>query len=277
MPELPEVEVIRRGLKKLLIHRTVTGICYDNKPLRLPVRLKTMEQLLLGQKIVAVDRRAKYLLIRFDNDAVLILHMGMTGKMSLCPTESPKNVHDHICWYLDDKSELRFNDIRRFGSAQIASPEQSGMLDTIFFNQTGVEPFDKAFNADYLLRQANGKRRPLKNFLMDGKIIAGIGNIYANEALFKAQLNPDRPISSLIKTEWQRLIVGLRTTLTHAISCGGSTISDFANANGTSGYFQINFSVYGRQGTPCPLCQTFIEKKKLGGRATYFCPVCQRR
>lgn len=275
MPELPEVEVICRGLRPHLIHRTVTKISYSEKPLRHPVKLKVMRQLLTGSHVTRIDRRAKYLLIRFNNSAVLIIHLGMTGNLGLFAIGSEKNFHDHLCWQLDNDRELRFNDTRRFGSVRIVHPKKSRLIEESYFNQTGVEPLEEQCDASYLLDKAKGKRRAVKTFLMDSKIIAGIGNIYANETLFSAKIDPNRPAGSLTSTEWQVIVKQLQTTLLHAISCGGATISDFVNADGTSGYFQMNFKVYGKTGTPCPVCGMLIEKIKLSGRATFFCPVCQ--
>ncbi len=277
MPELPEVEVIRRGLQAQLIHQTITKISYNRKPLRHPVELKLMQKLLIDQHCVRIDRRAKYLLIRFSNEAVLIIHLGMTGQMGLFPVASERRVHDHLCWKLGNDLELRFNDTRRFGSVRIVHPKEAEKIDEIFFKQTGVEPLESACNASHLLRKAKGTKRSVKAFLMDSHIIAGIGNIYANEALFKATINPQCPAQQLSKKDWQKLIKELQATLLHAISCGGSTISDFVNASGTSGYFQVNFKVYGKEGMPCPICDTLIKKTYLSGRATFFCPVCQNK
>jgi len=276
MPELPEVEVICRGLRPHLLHRTITRLSYNKKPLRHPVHLKMMRTQLVGNTIKWIDRRAKYLLLRFSNNSTLIIHLGMTGNLGLFPMDVEKAIHDHLCWQLDNDMELRFNDTRRFGSVRIIHPQDAELIEEKYFKQTGIEPLEEHCNANYLLDKAKGKKRPIKTFLMDSQIIAGIGNIYANETLFTAAINPTTPAGSLTKNEWQLLIKQLQATLLHAISCGGSTISDFADANGAPGYFQINFKVYGKAGTPCPACGTLIEKIKLSGRATFFCPACQK-
>lgn len=275
MPELPEVEVICRGLRPLLVGRVVKGIRYNQKRLRHPVEIETMETLLPGRMIRRIRRRAKYLLIHFHGEAVLMIHLGMTGKLGLFPSECAITTHDHLCWQLDDGRELRYNDVRRFGSVRVIPPGKAERIEEEYFGRTGLEPLQDSCHEDALLTLATGKRRPIKSFLMDGSIIAGIGNIYANETLFSLGMHPSRAAGSLSGEDWHRLIDTLRATLLHAIACGGSTISDFVNADGTSGYFQMNFKVYGKTGQPCPVCHTPIEKVKLGGRASFYCPRCQ--
>ncbi len=275
MPELPEVEVIRQGLTPHLTGRTITKISYDQKPLRLPVQLELMRRQIIGSRITSIDRRAKYLLIRFNNRSVLIIHLGMTGNLGIFPQDSIGKVHDHICWKLDNEMDLRFNDVRRFGSVQVVAPEASHNLESDFFKQTGVEPLEMQCTGKYLMDLAKGRKKPIKNFLMDSQIIAGIGNIYANECLFEAGIDPGKAVNQLSRTQWETLTGQIKSTLQHAISCGGSTISDFVDASGESGYFQMNFKVYGKAGDPCTNCLTPIEKKTMGGRATFFCPECQ--
>lgn len=275
MPELPEVEVIRQGLQPLLFGRTITKITYSGKPLRHPVEVERMRKYLIGNQIIQIDRRAKYLLILFSNHATLIIHLGMTGNMGVVHVDLEKRPHDHLCWSLDNAFELRFNDTRRFGSIQLAEPEETPLIKERYFKQLGVEPLENHCDEHYFIAQARKKSRPIKTFLMDSQIVAGIGNIYANEILFGAGIRPSRAVKSLTKKEWRKIVKQIRTTLLDAISCGGSTISDFVNADGASGYFQINFRVYGKGGTPCPVCNGLIKKETLGGRATFFCPTCQ--
>ncbi len=275
MPELPEVEVIRRGLNPPLTGRTIIGISYNRKPLRLPVKLDLMRRLITGQRIMTINRRAKYLVVRFNNGAVLIIHLGMTGKLGLVPKKNEKKRHDHLCWQLDNNMELRFNDIRRFGSVQTVSPEAADGIEDDFFHTCGVEPLDRRCDEALLMKLATRRKRPIKTFLMDSRIIAGIGNIYANEILFHAGIDPGRRVDSLTKKQWNSVVVNMKTTLEYAISCGGSTIRDFTDGDGEPGYFQINFAVYGKADEPCEVCRTPIEKVKMGGRATFFCPACQ--
>ncbi|NNK14534.1 MAG: bifunctional DNA-formamidopyrimidine glycosylase/DNA-(apurinic or apyrimidinic site) lyase [Desulfofustis sp.] len=276
MPELPEVEVVRRGLLNHLPGRTIAGLSTDGKKMRLPVPETALRSSLIGARITNVRRRAKYLLIDMDNGSVLIVHLGMTGILGLFPINTELDVHDHVCWSLDNGYELRFNDPRRFGSVQIVGPNHVKTLEQTLFKATGPEPFAEHFDGRYLYDKAHKKQQPVKNFIMDGRVVAGVGNIYANESLFSAGIRPTRKAGAISKKRYSLLVDKIREVLTTAIDCGGSTISDFLDASGTSGYFQIHFNVYGRKDQPCPVCSTPIRNVKLGGRASYFCPGCQR-
>jgi len=274
MPELPEVEVIRRGLQNHLPGRKVLDIATGNKKLRLPMPRKNLKKYILGTRIKSVGRRAKFLLITMDNGACLVVHLGMTGRLGIFPSGTPRAKHDHLRLQLDDNMQLRFSDIRRFGFIQVLAPG-SGFSNTMLAN-LGPEPLGRGFTPEYLKNSAAGKSRPLKNFLMDSRIVAGIGNIYACEILFHAGLNPGKKISSLSIKEWARVVDSSRHVLRKAIACGGTTISDFVNASGRSGYFQLELQTYGKQGRPCSCCSTPITKKTMAGRSTYFCPKCQK-
>jgi formamidopyrimidine-DNA glycosylase len=276
MPELPEVEVVRRGLINHLPGRIITGMSTDGKKMRLPVPETALRASLTGARITDVRRRAKYLLIDMDNGSVLIVHLGMTGILGLFPSAAGLDVHDHVCWSLDNGYELRFNDTRRFGSVQIVGPDQAETLEQTLFKATGPEPFAEHFDGLYLYNLAQKKQQPVKNFIMDGRVVAGVGNIYANESLFSAGIRPTRKAGAISRKRYSLLVDKIREVLSTAIECGGSTISDFLDASGTSGYFQIHFNVYGRKNQPCPICSSSIRHVKLGGRASYFCPVCQR-
>ena len=276
MPELPEVEVICQGLRPHLTNRIITGIRYSGKPLRHPVPYAAMEELLSGQTIRAVERRAKYLLITTEDKTHLIIHLGMTGNLGLFPLTAAVKTHDHVRWQLDNDLELRLNDCRRFGAVWLLPPKQARNLETGFFASTGPEPFSVLCTPAHFITIAQKRQQPIKTFLMDSKVVAGIGNIYANEALMAAGIHPSRPACTLQKHDWHKLIPVIRTILTQAIACGGSTISDFINASGERGYFQIHLKVYGRKGQPCYQCGSPIEKIKISGRASYFCPRCQK-
>lgn len=276
MPELPEVEVVRRGLLNHLPGRTITGLFTDGKRLRLPVPEKELRARLTGARIIDVRRRAKYLLIDFDNGELLILHLGMTGILGLFSRKAEIATHDHVCWNLDNGYDLRFNDVRRFGSVRLIGPEQIATLEQTVFKDTGPEPFSENFNGSYLYRKAHKKQQPIKNFIMDGRVVAGVGNIYANESLFNAAIRPTRKAGAVSEKRYGLLVSKIREVLTAAIECGGSTISDFIDSSGARGYFQIHFNVYGRKDQPCPTCGTLIRHRKLGGRASFFCPSCQR-
>jgi formamidopyrimidine-DNA glycosylase len=275
MPELPEIEVIRRGLQAHLPGRRIEDVLYNGKALRKAVPLGAMQKLLTGRTILAVDRRAKFLLLHFDNGAALIVHLGMTGRLGLFAAGTILATHDHIRWLLDNGLEMRYHDARRFGSVQLVSPDETAAIESTVFSAVGPEPFSRGCSA-HLQHQAKGKKQPIKMFLMDMKILAGVGNIYANESLFSAGIHPARPAGSLSPQDWRRLLTELRVILRHAIDCGGSTISDYLNAGGKPGYFQIHFRVYGKKDAPCQVCGAPIRMVRMGGRATYFCPSCQK-
>lgn len=277
MPELPEVEVIRRGLQRLLPGRRIEAVFSSGKPLRRPIDLTSMNNLLIGCRITEIGRRAKYLIISLDNGAVLLIHLGMTGRLGLFTADTPQASHDHLRWRLDTGRELRFNDTRRFGFALVFPAGEVPMLERTVFKNIGPEPFGDDCTADYLYKRARHRTQSIKAFLMDATTIAGVGNIYANECLFAAAIHPARPASELDESDWHRLLASLRDILTRAIDCGGSTISDYLTAGGSRGYFQFHFKVYGKDGEPCPQCTTPIEKIRLGGRASFFCPKCQER
>ncbi len=275
MPELPEVEVIRQGIQPHLEGRRVISITSSGKNLRRPVPIAEMNSSLSNKTISKVTRRAKYLLLHFSSGPVLILHLGMTGNLGLFPQGSKPAPHDHLFLLLDDSMELRYNDVRRFGAVLFFTTKEAQELESTFFHNTGPEPLGKACTASYLMNRGIGKSQPIKTFLMNAQIIAGIGNIYANESLFRAGIDPQRAARKLLPLEWEYLLHNIQATLTWAIECGGSTIRDYINASGKKGYFQANFKVYGREGKPCYNCSTPIIKTKLGGRATFFCPNCQ--
>ena len=276
MPELPEVEVICQGLHPHLTNRIITTIEYSGKSLRHRIPNVVMDELLCGQMICKVERRAKYLLITTEDETLLIIHLGMTGNLGLFHHTTPIKVHDHVRWRLDNGLELRLNDSRRFGAVWLLPPEQARNRETGFFATTGPEPFSNLCTPAHFMALAQKRQQPIKTFLMDSKVVAGIGNIYANEALIAAGIHPARPACTLQEHDWKRLIPLIRQILTQAIGCGGSTISDFINASGEHGYFQMHFKVYGRKGQPCHQCGSPIEKIQISGRATYFCPSCQK-
>jgi formamidopyrimidine-DNA glycosylase len=276
MPELPEVEVICRGIRSFLVGRTVTDIHCNGKRLRHPVPMEIMQRKMVNQVITTVERRAKFLQIGLETGEMLIIHLGMTGNLGIFPPAVTPAKHDHVLWLLDNGTELRYNDIRRFGSIRFLSVSEVVDREETIFQTTGPEPFSDEFSAEYLQKLAKGKNPAVKLFIMTNQTVAGIGNIYANESLFAAGIQPSRTAQSLTKKEWERLVIEIRRVLSHAIECGGSTISDFLNASQEKGYFQMNFKVYGREGKACSLCSANIEKQKIGGRASYFCPNCQK-
>ena len=276
MPELPEVEVVCRGLQSFLIGRTVAAIRWSGKKLRHPVRLEAMQQAMIDQTITSITRRAKFLQISVTSGAMLIIHLGMTGNLGIFPPSTRPAKHDHLLWLLDNGTELRYNDSRRFGSIRLLSPAEIIDREQTIFKTTGPEPFSDQFSAKYLHTLAKGKNLAVKLFIMTNQNVAGIGNIYANESLFAAGIHPTKKAQTLTLKQWDRLVTEIRRVLHYAIECGGSTINDFLDASRQRGYFQINFKVYGREGETCTLCSARIEKQKIGGRASYFCSHCQK-
>jgi len=275
VPELPEVEVICRGLAPHIIGRRVKKISSSMKRLRLPVQREKLVDLLEGRDITGLLRRAKFMLVVFNNNAILIIHLGMTGRLGLFHCQTPKAKHDHLRILFDDDSELRFNDARRFGSVQVIPPDAYKSIEDLF-PYTGPEPLGRKFTAAYLLKQAANRRQPVKNFLMDSRIVAGIGNIYANEILFATGIHPQTEAGCLDGGSWKNIVRTSRRILNRAIDCGGTTISDYVNASGGKGYFQIELKIYGRHGQTCTRCRTIIAKKVLAGRSSFFCPNCQK-
>jgi formamidopyrimidine-DNA glycosylase len=275
MPELPEVEVTRLGLLPHLPGWKITAFFYSGKRLRLPFSTKLLKKCICGSTVAALDRRAKYLLIRLDNGSVLVIHLGMTGKLGLFAKTAARATHDHLCLELTNGLELRFNDVRRFGSVMVWPSDEAERLEEEFNNCQGLEPFSPDFTAANLAELAQRRRQPIKTFLMDGRQISGIGNIYANETLFAAKIHPQTPAGSLSLAEWQRIADCAVAILKRAIAAGGSTVSDFLGSSGKPGHFQLQLAVYGRQDQPCLVCGEKIYKEQLGGRATFFCSSCQ--
>ncbi|MBW2501358.1 MAG: bifunctional DNA-formamidopyrimidine glycosylase/DNA-(apurinic or apyrimidinic site) lyase [Deltaproteobacteria bacterium] len=274
MPELPEVEVIRRGLENHLPGRKVVAVAGSNKKLRLPVPRKDLKRYILGASFTGVDRRAKFLLLSMDNGATLAVHLGMSGRFGIFPAGRPRAIHDHLRLRLDNTMELRFNDPRRFGFIRVCAPGINPVESML--SGAGPEPLGPDFTAAYLLKCAAGKERPLKNFLMDSRVVVGIGNIYACEILFHAGITPQKKAGTVSPLQWQKVVQSCRHVLARAIASGGTTISDFVNESGKSGYFQLELQVYGRQGEGCRNCSGTIVRKVMAGRATYFCPRCQK-
>ena len=274
MPELPEVEVVCQGLAPLVLKRKILSVSFSNKRLRKPFPRAKMYRQVEGSFILGVERRAKYILLRLTGKAVMLFHLGMTGKIGIFDCDSPRRKHDHLRFLLDNGKEMRFNDVRRFGCVEVFS--ETELRKNGPFGGLGPEPFSEDFSAGYLLAKARGKRQPVKGFLMDNRVVVGLGNIYANETLFAARTHPQTPVNLLLKLDWQRIVEKSRLILEKAIAMGGSTISDYENVNGEAGYFQLELAVYGRQGQPCPRCGQPVVRTVLGGRATFCCPLCQK-
>lgn len=273
MPELPEVEVIRRGLSPLLIGRTIRSVELFRSDLRYPLP-QQMSAVLTGRRFTTVGRRGKYLLFSLDGDRVLLWHLGMTGQFHLLASHTAPVKHEHVRIRLDDGNALCYRDSRRFGYAGLTTRDELG--DHPWLTHFGPEPLGPDFNADYLWSCCKGRKAPVKNVLMDTKVVVGVGNIYASESLFRSGIHPARLAGKVSKTRLAILVERVRQVLGEAIDAGGSTISDFVKADGRPGYFAHQFRVYGREGMPCHACGRPIRRTVQGGRSTFFCPGCQR-
>jgi formamidopyrimidine-DNA glycosylase len=274
MPELPEVETIRRGLERVLIGQTIRQIKIRETRLRQPVQASKLKKWVAGRRVEALRRRAKYLLCELENRAHLVIHLGMSGRLLYCEKKIPLQKHDHIQFILNNGRELRFYDPRRFGLIDAVPPGK--MQDYIHFQNLGLEPLSPEFTADYLAGRAKKLFRPIKNFLMDAAVVVGVGNIYASESLFRAGVNPKKPSGKLRQFEWEKLARAVRETLELAIATGGTTLNDFYNSDGEMGYFQQHLMVYDRAGEPCQLCKSKIKRIVQAGRSSYYCPRCQK-
>jgi len=274
VPELPEVEVICRGLASTLVGRKITRVLIQNRRLRLPLPRGSLKGWVEGERVKSVTRRAKYVIMAVENGTLMVLHLGMTGRLAIVAHGSPRKNHDHVRFILDEGLELRFNDARRFGSLRVVAPREGNPGD--LFAGLGPEPLSPEFSGAYLFGRTRGRMRPIKNLLMDAAVVVGIGNIYANEVLFAAGIDPANPARDLDRKACSRLVRACRKVLDRAIACGGTTISDFVNSNGLAGSFQGELKVYGRDREGCPKCGHHIRRRVLAGRATYSCPECQR-
>jgi formamidopyrimidine-DNA glycosylase len=270
MPELPEVETTRRGIERAARTRRISELRIYDYRLRWPIDPAIPAQV-LGQPIVAVERRAKYLLLRLEH-GTLILHLGMSGSLRLLAQETPRLKHDQFDLWLDSGMTLRFNDPRRFGSLHHTSqdPSQHKLLRSL-----APEPFDEAFDVDYLFRITRRRSAAIKQVLMNGRLVTGVGNIYASEALFRARINPRRAARRLTRAECARLVRAVRGALQAAIKAGGTTLRDYVGTDGNPGYFRQKLYVYERDGSPCRVCDNLLRRITQGQRSTYFCPTCQ--
>ena len=270
MPELPEVETTRRGIEPHVVGQCIAGVVVRDGRLRWPVP-EALPVLLGGRTILALKRRAKYLL--FDAGAgSLILHLGMSGSLRITDPSAPPRKHDHVDILLQGGTCLRFHDPRRFGCILWAEgdPAMHPLLAEL-----GCEPFDASFTGTYLYRKSRGRKVPVKSFIMDNHLVVGVGNIYASEALFRAGISPLREACGISSQRYRRLAEAIVEVLEAAIAQGGTTLRDFVNEAGRPGYFQQTLNVYGRSGEPCKVCGETISTARLGQRASFYCPRCQ--
>jgi formamidopyrimidine-DNA glycosylase len=267
MPELPEVETIRGQLAPRLEGRTFALVDIFDPRLTRPLDPREVAADLQGERVVAVERRGKYLVVRLEGGAALLVHLRMTGSFGFEPTS-----HERAVVELEDGSRLVYRDVRRFGTWLVVPGDE---LEPYIGGKNGPEPLGPRFTASWLASQLARRRAPLKAVLLDQRVVAGLGNIYADEALWRAQLNPLRPANGLRDEEVARLHRTIRAVLRLGIERQGSTLRDYAQPDGTTGAMQDEFRVYGREGEPCPRCHRPIAKARVGGRGTWYCPNCQ--
>lgn len=271
MPELPEVETTRRGLCVGVVGARVQRLVVYDARLRWPVP-RSLAARVAGRRIDAIDRRGKYLLFRFGGDA-LIVHLGMTGSLAWHLEAPPRRKHDHIDIVLDNGGVIRFHDPRRFG-AMLWQPE--GKSHPLLAG-LGPEPLDASFDATGLAAALRGRHAPIKSLLMDSRVVVGVGNIYAAEALFRAGIRPTAPAGGLSRPRIARLVACVREVLAESIARGGTTLRDYVGAGGERGGYLDAVRVYGREGLPCRVCGTTLRGVRLANRASAYCPRCQRR
>ena len=269
MPELPEVEVTRRGLAPQLSGRVISGVAVREPRLRWPVPREVLA--LAGRTVKTIQRRGKYLLVDCG-DGHLILHLGMSGSLRMLPPGTPAGKHDHFDLLLGDRV-LRLRDPRRFGAVLWTTGDAAAHP---LLAHLGVEPLSRSLNSQRLFALTRGHRTAIKHFLMDGRRIVGVGNIYASESLFRAGINPRKQTKRLSKESCEKLAAAIKHTLRAAIRAGGSTLRDFVGSDGAAGYFQQRHWVYDRAGQRCRRCRSRIRHLQQGQRSTYYCPSCQK-
>lgn len=269
MPELPEVETTRRGILPHISGKRVNQVVVRQPSLRWPVSDEVFA--LAGQTLATVDRRGKYLLLRFSRGVALV-HLGMSGSLRVLTAPEPPRLHDHVDVVFDDGITLRYHDPRRFGAWLWCEGETSRhpLLASL-----GPEPLEAGFSGQYLFEASRGRKAPVKTFLMDSHVVVGVGNIYANEALYMAGIHPSRAAGRISLERYERLAQAVREVLVFSIEQGGTTLRDFVGGDGKPGYFQQTLRVYGRGGEACRGCGEILRETRLGQRATVFCKFCQ--
>lgn len=269
MPELPEVETVRRTLQPV-VGRRIVSVEVRERRLRRPIA-SDFSAALSGRTIEAVQRRAKYLLFRLSANRVLLAHLGMSGSLIMRPAGTVRRDHDHVVLGLSGGIELAFNDPRRFGLLRVATPDDLPEIDAL-----GPDPVAEPLSLPALTALTRKRRTTVKNLLLDQRTLGGIGNIYANEILFRAGIRPGRAAARLTRADLARLLDATTRVLREAIELGGTSISDYRDGRGKAGYFQLRLQVYDRAADPCPRCEMPIKRTVHAGRSSYYCPRCQR-
>jgi formamidopyrimidine-DNA glycosylase len=273
MPELPEIEVLKRSLEPRLRGRTIEKVAVHAPALREPLSRPRLRRL-AGRRIERLGRRSKYLLIEVEGGESLVIHLGMSGRLTLAPAGTEREPHEHLAFYLDGDERLRLRDPRRFGVALVI-PTARLALDP-HFRHLGIEPLAGELDGERFAALARGRRGPVKSFLMDARLVVGVGNIYATEALHRAGIHPARSVARIGAERWQALARSVVDVLEQAIREGGTTLNDFADGAGQEGEFQISLGVYGRTGELCPRCGGTVRRIVQAGRSSFYCPRCQR-
>ncbi len=284
MPELPEVEVTRRGIADQITARKIESVTIRNPNLRWPIPARLAQQL-TGSIVQTVARRGKFILVDCQRGAThgtLLIHLGMTGTLRIVPRKTPLRRHDHVDITFENGPLVRFNDPRRFGSVLWHDGARDGPIEASrHLRGLGIEPLTGDFageaGGELLFRASRGKTTPVKTLLLAGTVVVGVGNIYCSESLFRARINPRAAAGSISKKRYVRLAAEIRDTLNEAIERGGSTLRDFVGATGARGYFQQDYFVYGREGQPCLRCGSRIRAIRQAQRSSFFCPRCQAR
>lgn len=270
MPELPEVETTRRGLEPHVVGKAISAFEVRESRLRWPIESGVGSRL-EGRIVESVERRGKYLLFNVG-DGALLVHLGMSGSLRFLPAPTRPGVHDHVDLSFADGGCIRFSDPRRFGSMHFATQPHDHRL----LRNLGPEPLGEEFTGAYLWSSCRGRRAAIKQHIMNGAIVVGVGNIYANEALFRARIHPARAAGRISRARINCLVDGVRAVLDAALSAGGTTLRDYVGSDGSPGYFKLSLNVYDRAGEPCRRCESAIRRRVIGQRATYFCSNCQR-
>ncbi len=272
MPELPEVETTRRGIAPHILGQRVQAVQVRDPRLRWPVPADLQEQL-VGQQVEAVDRRGKYILVRFQSGHLLV-HLGMSGRLRVLPGPGvPPDRHDHYDIVFVSGATLRYTDPRRFGTCLWLAGEPGAHW---LLRGLGPEPLDAGFDGAHLHRSGAGRRVAVKNLLMNAQVVVGVGNIYANEALYRAGIDPRRAAGRIARARYDRLADAVKAVLAEAIEQGGTTLRDYYRGDGSPGFFALHLGVYGRQGERCRVCGDAVRQVVVGQRSTYYCPSCQR-
>jgi formamidopyrimidine-DNA glycosylase len=275
MPELPEVETVRKTLNSIVVGKTIKDVTirWENI-IHYPKEIEAFRQNLIGQTFEKIGRRGKFLIF-YLSDYALISHLRMEGKYAIFPEDEPYDKHTHVIFHFTDGSSLRYKDVRKFGTMHLYRKGEEFHLPPL--KGLGPEPFDKEFHASYLYQKLKQTDRVIKLVLLDQSVVVGLGNIYVDEALFRSKIHPLRKASRIKKKECTKLVEEIKNTLTEAIQAGGTTIRSYLNSLGEIGMFQLQLYAYGQEGKACKHCGTLIEKMKVGGRGTHYCPNCQKK